>query len=108
MPVREPEAPPEISVLVPVLDEADTVEELAARLAGVLDELGRTFEVVFIDDGSRDRTWERVRAARERDPRVKLVRLRRNFGKAAALSAGLDHSRGEIVITMDGDLQDDP
>jgi glycosyltransferase involved in cell wall biosynthesis len=93
---------------VPVLDEADTVEELAIRLAAVIDELGRTFEVVFIDDGSRDRTSERVRAARERDPRVKLVRLRRNFGKAAALSAGLDHSRGEIVITMDGDLQDDP
>lgn len=93
---------------MPVLDEADTVEELAARLAEVLDGLGRSFEVVFIDDGSRDDTAERVRAARERDPRVKLVRLRRNFGKAAALSAGLDHSRGAIVITMDGDLQDDP
>lgn len=97
-----------MSVLVPVLDEADTVEELAARLAEVLDGLGRSFEAVFIDDGSTDRTAERVRAARERDPRVKLVRLRRNFGKAAALSAGLDHSRGAVVITMDGDLQDDP
>lgn len=106
-PGSDPEAL-ELSVLVPVLDEADTVEELAARLAEVLEELGRSFEVVFIDDGSTDRTADRVRAARERDPRVKLLRLRRNFGKAAALSAGLDHSRGPIVITMDGDLQDDP
>lgn len=107
-PPRSAEAPPEISVLVPVLDEAGTVEELAAQVAEVIDGLGRSFEVVFVDDGSADRTAERVRAAHERDDRVKLVRLRRNFGKAAALSAGLDHSRGAIVITMDGDLQDDP
>ncbi len=98
----------EVSVLVPVLDEADTVEELAARVAAVLDGLGRSFEIVFIDDGSGDGTPERVRAARERDPRVRLVRLRRNFGKAAALTAGFDHSRGAILVTMDGDLQDDP
>ncbi len=99
---------PEISVLVPVLDEAGTVEELAGQVAEVLDGMGRSFEVVFIDDGSTDATATRVRAARGRDARVKLVRLRRNFGKAAALSAGLDHSRGAIVLTMDGDLQDDP
>ena len=107
--VAAPVPPPiEVSVLVPVLDEAATVEELAARVAAVLDGLGRSFEIVFIDDGSRDGTPERVRAARERDPRVRLVRLRRNFGKAAALSAGFDHSRGAILVTMDGDLQDDP
>ncbi|MEM9290575.1 MAG: glycosyltransferase family 2 protein [Acidobacteriota bacterium] len=99
---------PEISVLVPVLDEAETVEELSRQVAEVLDGLGRSFEIVFIDDGSRDGTPKRVQAAREADPRVKLVELRRNFGKAAALSAGFDHSRGEILITMDGDLQDDP
>jgi glycosyltransferase involved in cell wall biosynthesis len=98
----------EVSVLVPVLDEADSVEELAARVAAVLDRLGRSFEIVFIDDGSGDGTPERVRAARERDPRVRLIRLRRNFGKAAALTAGFDHSRGAILVTMDGDLQDDP
>ena len=99
---------PEITVLVPVYDEAGTVEELASRVATVLDGLGRSFELVFVDDGSRDGTTERVRAARERDPRVKLVRLRRNFGKAAALTAGFDRSRGRLVVTMDGDLQDDP
>jgi glycosyltransferase involved in cell wall biosynthesis len=98
----------DISVLVPVLDEADSVQELAARLLTVLSRLGRSFEVVFVDDGSRDATTERVRAAHRADPRIKLVRLRRNFGKAAALSAGIEHSRGALVITMDGDLQDDP
>ena len=101
-------APPEITVLVPVVDEEGTVEELARRVAAALDGLGRSFELVFVDDGSRDATPERVLAARTRDSRVKLVRLRRNFGKAAALTAGCDHSRGRLVITMDGDLQDDP
>jgi glycosyltransferase involved in cell wall biosynthesis len=98
----------DVSVLVPVLDEAETVEELAARVATVLDGLGLRFEILFVDDGSRDGTTERVRAARQRDPRVKLLRLRRNFGKAAALSAGFEHSRGRLIITVDGDLQDDP
>jgi glycosyltransferase involved in cell wall biosynthesis len=98
----------DISVLVPVLDEAETVEELGARVAAVLEGLGSRFEIVFVDDGSRDGTAERVRAAHGRDPRIKLLRLRRNFGKAAALSAGVEHARGRIVITMDGDLQDDP
>jgi len=99
---------PELSVLVPVLDEAGTVEELASRVAAVLDGSGRSFEIVFVDDGSRDGTPERILVARAADPRVKLVRLRRNFGKAAALTAGFDHTRGSIVVTMDGDLQDDP
>ena len=99
---------PEVSVLVPVLEEEGTVETLAERVGAVLDELGRSFELVYIDDGSRDQTVERIRAAHAKDARVKLVRLRRNFGKAAALSAGVEHSRGAIVITMDGDLQDVP
>jgi glycosyltransferase involved in cell wall biosynthesis len=98
----------DVSVLIPVLNEAETVQELASRVADVLDRLGRTFEIVFVDDGSSDGTSRRVREARERDPRVKLVRLRRNFGKAAALCAGFDHCNGRIVVTMDGDLQDDP
>jgi glycosyltransferase involved in cell wall biosynthesis len=98
----------EVSVIVPVRDEAGTVGELAAQVASVLDRLGRSFELIFVDDGSGDGTPRQVREARERDSRVKLVRLRRNFGKAAALCAGFDHSNGEIIITMDGDLQDDP
>lgn len=111
LPPPAPVAMPEeldVSVLVPVKDEAGTVQELAARVAAVLDSLGKSFEIVFVDDGSGDGTPAKVREAHQRDPRVKLVRLRRNFGKAAALSAGFDYSRGRIVITMDGDLQDDP
>ena len=110
---RPPDPVPEqdlvdVSVLVPVLDEEGTVEELARRVAAVLQGLGHTFEILFVDDGSRDGTVAAIRKARERDRRVKLVRLRRNFGKAAALSAGFDHCLGRIVVTMDGDLQDDP
>lgn len=93
---------------MPVLDEAGTVAELSRQVAEVIDGLGRSFEIVFVDDGSTDGTPDEVRRAHEADPRVKLVRLRRNFGKAAALTAGLEHSRGDILITMDGDLQDDP
>lgn len=95
-------------MLVPVLNEEGTVAELARQVAEVIDGVDRSFEIVFVDDGSTDTTPAEVRRAHESDPRVKLVRLRRNFGKAAALTAGLDHSRGTILITMDGDLQDDP
>ncbi|KAB2965147.1 MAG: glycosyltransferase family 2 protein [Thermoanaerobaculia bacterium] len=98
----------DVTVLVPVYDEQDSVAELAERVARTLEGLGRSFEIVFVDDGSRDATSERVKAVRERDRRVKLVRLRRNFGKAAALTAGFDLAAGRLVITMDGDLQDDP
>jgi len=106
---REPStAAPEITVLVPVLDEEGTVEELARRIGESFRGAGRSFEIVFVDDGSRDGTVERILAARRLDDRVRLVRLRRNFGKAAALTAGLDRARGSLIITMDGDLQDDP
>jgi glycosyltransferase involved in cell wall biosynthesis len=108
-PVAAPEPQElDVTVLVPVKDEAETVAELCARVAAVLERLGKSFEIIFIDDGSRDGTPARVREVHARDPRVKLVRLRRNFGKAAALCAGFDHSNGRIIITMDGDLQDDP
>ncbi|MEO8503688.1 MAG: glycosyltransferase family 2 protein [Acidobacteriota bacterium] len=98
----------DVSVLVPVLNEADTVEELATSLASELDRLRRSFEIIFIDDGSNDGTAKAVRAANLKDHRVRLVRLRRNFGKAAAICAGFDASRGRILVTIDGDLQDDP
>ena len=112
-PAQETAAPalseaPEITVLVPVLDEEASVVELTERVTRVLDEIGRSFELVFVDDGSGDATVERVRELHRRDRRVKLVRLRRNFGKAAAISAGVENSRGRIVVTLDGDLQDVP
>ena len=98
----------DVSVLVPVLNESATVSTLARRVLANLDSIGVRAEVVFIDDGSTDDTADLVRREHDRDPRVRLVRLRRNFGKAAALSAGVDHSSGRILVTMDGDLQDDP
>jgi glycosyltransferase involved in cell wall biosynthesis len=97
-----------ISVLVPVLDEGETVAELAAQIVATLDSMAMTFEILFIDDGSQDATASEVRRARQLDSRVKLLRLRRNFGKAAALCAGFDHCRGQLIVTIDGDLQDDP
>ena len=98
----------DITVLVPVLDEADSVAPLADQVRAVLDHRALRWEVLFVDDGSRDDTPERVRELHRLDERVKLLRLRRNFGKAAALSAGFDHARGALVLTIDGDLQDDP
>jgi glycosyltransferase involved in cell wall biosynthesis len=92
------------SVVIPVHNEAEDVQELARRAAEVL---GDSHEVIFVDDGSTDATWEKL--VQIRDPgRVRLIRFRRNFGKAAGLMAGFAASRGEIVFTMDGDLQDDP
>ena len=98
----------DVSVLVPVLDEEGTVAELARRVALVLDDLNLQFEIIFIDDGSKDGTVREVRRAHELDSRTRLVGLRRNFGKAAALSAGFDAAGGRLVVTMDGDLQDHP
>ncbi len=110
----EPRAPGAVaasldcSVLVPVFDEAGTVLELARRVKEAIVPLGLSYEIIFVDDGSRDATCERVREARAVDRQVKLVRLRRNFGKAAALTAGFDMAVGRLIITLDGDLQDDP
>jgi glycosyltransferase involved in cell wall biosynthesis len=101
-------APLEISVLVPVLNEEGTVDELTRRLVQTLEGLDRSFEIVYIDDGSNDRTAEEIKRLRAADGRIKLVRFRRNFGKAAALTAGVEHSRGAILVTIDGDLQDIP
>lgn len=95
-----------LSIVVPVLDEANVVDELIARVATALE--GIEWELVVVDDGSTDQTADRVRAAAARDPRVHMVRLSRRFGHQAALTAGLDHASGDVVVTMDGDLQDPP
>jgi glycosyltransferase involved in cell wall biosynthesis len=97
-----------LSVVIPVFNEEGSVGELARRLTAVLAGMDLTWEVLFVDDGSRDSTAEIVRAANREEPRVKLVRFRRNFGQTAALAAGFDYAAGEIVVTMDGDLQNDP
>lgn len=101
-------AAPEISVVVPVLNEAPTLRRLLDELAAAMDGIGRSWEAIVVDDGSSDGTLERLEALRDDHPNLTVARLRRNFGKAAALATGFRLARGRIVVTMDSDLQDDP
>ncbi len=98
----------DISVVVPVYNEEECVETLCDRLHETMSRLGGSYEIVLVDDGSHDRTWERMRAAAARLPNFRLLRLRRNFGQTAAMSAGFDAARGEVIVTLDADLQNDP
>ncbi len=99
---------PVYSFVIPILNERDTLEELQRRLSPVLDALDGPAEVILVDDGSDDGSFEIMQSLHARDPRFGVVRLSRNFGHQIALTAGLDHARGEAVILMDGDLQDPP
>jgi glycosyltransferase involved in cell wall biosynthesis len=99
---------PYISVVVPLYNEAENVEDLHRELTASLEALGRPYEVLLVDDGSSDGTLGRLLALEARDARVRVLRLRRNFGQTAAFSAGFDHARGDVVVTSDGDLQNDP
>jgi glycosyltransferase involved in cell wall biosynthesis len=96
------------SIVVPFHNEEDSVTELYDRLRTVMEANGEPFELVFVDDGSSDRTLELLEQISHVDSRVTLIKLRRNFGQTSALAAGFDHARGEYVIAMDGDLQHDP
>jgi glycosyltransferase involved in cell wall biosynthesis len=98
----------EYSVVIPVYNEQDNVVPLHARLVQTMRGISDSYEVVFIDDGSRDHTLKTLSELCERDSRVVVIQLRKNFGQTAALKAGFDFARGEIVISMDGDLQHDP
>jgi glycosyltransferase involved in cell wall biosynthesis len=97
-----------LSVIIPIKDEQDNLERLHERLHEALDPAGLDYEVVIVDDGSVDRSYSVLSAIAQRDPRLKVVRLRRNFGQTAALRAGIDWSVGDVIVTMDGDLQNDP
>jgi glycosyltransferase involved in cell wall biosynthesis len=97
-----------VSVVIPVYNEADNIAELFHELASVLDRLGKEYEIIFIDDCSTDSTPAVLHELRKSSSRLKAIRLRRNSGQSAAMSAGFDHVGGDLIITMDGDLQNDP
>ena len=99
---------PEISVVIPLRDEEDNVVPLHGELTDVLDQIGVSYEVILVDDGSADRTFERLAEIQRRDPKVRLIRFTRNFGQTAAFAAGFAEARGQYIVTLDGDLQNDP
>jgi len=98
----------EISVALPVYNEVDNLTPLHAELSDAMVALGRSYEIIYVDDGSRDGSFEVLRRIREADPHVRLVRFRRNFGQTAAVAAALERTTGRIVVTLDADRQNDP
>lgn len=97
-----------LSIVIPVLDERESLESLHRELDEVARAQGYDLDIVFVDDGSTDGSWSAIRRLAQQDPRVRGIRFRRNFGKAAALSAGFRAAAGDLVMTLDADLQDDP
>ncbi|HEX6623704.1 MAG TPA: glycosyltransferase family 2 protein [Pyrinomonadaceae bacterium] len=102
------DAAPEISVFLPVLNEEPNLRPLHAKLDESLATLGHTAEIIYVDDGSTDGSLEVLKELAARDPRVRVIALRRNYGQTAAMAAGIDAARGEVLIPMDADLQNDP
>lgn len=98
----------ELSVIIPVYNEEENVEPLFREIKGILTSLGKSFEIITVDDGSKDGTFPVLSRLHCAEPSLKVVRLKRNFGQTAALAAGLAHAEGDIVVLMDGDLQNDP
>jgi glycosyltransferase involved in cell wall biosynthesis len=99
---------PELSVVIPVFNEAPNVRRLYDELTEVLGAYARPYELVIVDDGSRDDTFAQLAAAQASDPRLRVIRFRRNFGQTAAFAAGIAHARGRLIVLSDGDLQNDP
>ena len=98
----------DLSIVIPVFNEEENVTPLCGALAAVLNDLGVTYEVIFVDDGSVDGSFDRLREVAAKDSNVKLIRFRRNFGQTAAISAGISRARGKLLCVMDADLQNDP
>lgn len=99
---------PFLSIVIPLLDEEESIRELYAQIIAATDPLKKPVEMIFVDDGSTDGSFSVLEELHKKDPRVKVIRFRRNFGKSAALSVGFREANGEFIITMDADLQDDP
>ena len=103
-----PPESPDVSVVVPLKNEDANVDPLLAELVPVLEATGRPFEMILVDDGSTDGTFARLTAHRAHDDRLRVIRFARNFGQSAAFTAGFTAARGRLVVTLDGDLQNDP
>ncbi|MFM8535461.1 MAG: glycosyltransferase family 2 protein [Acidimicrobiia bacterium] len=99
---------PELSIVIPVHNESPNIRPLYDELTQTLGRYGRSYELLIVDDGSTDDTFEQLAALQMRDPRLRVIRFRRNFGQTAAFAAGFAHARGRLVVTSDGDLQNDP
>ena len=103
-----PPAQPKISIVIPLYNEEESIPHLVEALDAAIAHYGQPAEVIIVDDGSKDRSFALLKEVAERDPRYTIIRFRRNFGQTAAFAAGFAHARGEVVITMDADLQNDP
>lgn len=99
---------PNISVVVPLYNEEESLPELEAWIERVMTENHFTYEIIFVDDGSNDRSWEVIRSLKEKNPAIRAIRFQRNYGKSAGLYCGFEAAQGDVVITMDADLQDSP
>jgi glycosyltransferase involved in cell wall biosynthesis len=99
---------PQLSIVLPIYNEEESIPHLLEELIPALEEIGQTFEIVCVDDGSSDNSFEELKKLRAQDERVRIVQFRRNFGQTAAFAAGFDRAQGDVVITMDADLQNDP
>lgn len=97
-----------LSVVIPAYNEEENVPILYEKLKKVLDSLGEDYEIIFVDDGSTDGTYQRLKQLAEKDSRLKVIRFKRNYGQTAAMSAGFEHAKGDVIITLDADLQNDP
>ena len=99
---------PELSIVIPIRNEAPSLEELHRELTETLTRWGRPYEIIVIDDGSTDESFAILAQLQAVDPHLRVIRFRRNFGQTAAFAAGFDHARGRLIVTSDGDLQNDP
>src|SRR5215213_2558353 len=99
---------PELSIVIPIQNESPNIKDLYDELTQTLVQYGRSYEMIIVDDGSTDDSFEKLASLQTRDPHLRVIRFRRNFGQTAAFAAGFAHARGRLVVTSDGDLQNDP